>query len=290
MQVDVVGVSCYSSQDLWTWKNEGVVLKADKTNRSSDLHISNVVERPKVIYNDQTKQYVMWMHVDNVNYSKASVGIAVSPNPEGPFEYLGSMRPHGHDSRDMTIFKDDNGMAYLIYSSKDNTELHVGILSRDYLGLRKSMRRILIGQRREAPAVFKHKGIYYMITSGCTGWSPNPAQVHAAESMLGPWEAIGDPCVGKPPEFRAATFFSQGSFVLPLPGLTDTFLFMGDRWKPSDLRDSRYVWLPLSMEGPVNEPLDEEFEFPVWQGVSIRWHRRWKLSVEWESSPSEVTF
>jgi hypothetical protein len=70
----------------------------------------------------------MWMHIDNANYSKAAVGVAVSPNPEGPFEYVGSKRPHGCDSRDMTIFKDDDGQAYLIYSSSVNTELHIGML------------------------------------------------------------------------------------------------------------------------------------------------------------------
>ncbi|KAL3679839.1 hypothetical protein R1sor_022795 [Riccia sorocarpa] len=280
-RVDVIGISCYSSRDLWAWKNEGLVLKGDKINKSSDLHVSNVVERPKVIYNEKTKQYVMWMHVDNVNYSKASVGIAVSTKPTGPFTYLRSMRPHKQDSRDMTLFKDDNGLAYLLYSSKENSELHIGVLSPDYLDLRRGMRRILIGQHREAPAVFKHKGIYYMITSGCTGWMPNSAQVHAAKSMLGPWESIGDPCVGGPPEFRSTTFVSQATFVLPLPGLPDTFLFMADRWRPTDLRDSRYVWLPLTMDGPVDEPMDEEFDFPIWQRVSVYWYRRWKLPAGW---------
>ncbi|KAG6555576.1 hypothetical protein Mapa_002811 [Marchantia paleacea] len=285
-RVDVVGISCYSSQDLWAWKNEGLVLKAEKANKSSDLHVSNVVERPKVIYNDRTKQYVMWMHVDNANYSKASVGIAVSTNPTGPFTYLRSMRPHGHESRDMTIFKDDDGLAYIVYSSRDNSELHIGVLTEDYLDLRRGMRRILIGQHREAPAVFKHRGMYYMITSGCTGWMPNPAQVHAAKSMFGPWETIGDPCVGGPSEFRTTTFVSQATFVLPLRGLPDTFLFMADRWRPTDLRDSRYVWLPLTMDGPADEPLDDEFEFPLWQRVSIYWYRKWRLPEGWDGAPA----
>jgi hypothetical protein len=128
LQVDVLGISCYSSKDLWTWNYKGLALKAERRDRSSDLYFLNVVERPKVIYNDNTKQYIMWMHIDNSNYSKASVGVAVSPNPEGPFEYVGSKRPHGCDSRDMTIFKDDDGQAYLIYSSSVNTELHIGML------------------------------------------------------------------------------------------------------------------------------------------------------------------
>lgn len=93
----------------------------------------------------------------------------------------------------------------------------------------RGMKRILIKQHREAPAVFKHQNIYYMVTSGCTGWNPNSAEVHAAESMMGSWETLGDPCVGGDEEFRAFTFFSQGSFVLPLPGLPNIFIFLADR-------------------------------------------------------------
>ena len=85
------------------------MLRGEKKNVTHDLHVSNVLERPKVIYNDRTGKYVMWMHIDDANYTKASVGVAVSDSPTGPFSYLYSKRPHGCESRDMTIFKDDNG-------------------------------------------------------------------------------------------------------------------------------------------------------------------------------------
>ncbi|KAJ7531416.1 hypothetical protein O6H91_14G043000 [Diphasiastrum complanatum] len=281
-RVDVIGINCYSSTDLWLWKNEGIVLKADERNVSSDLHVSKVVERPKVIYNDKTRKYVMWMHIDNANYSKASVGVAVSLKPEGPFKYLGSAQPHGFDSRDMTVFKDGDGTAYIIYSSEGNSELHVTVLAEDYLGFRNIMSRVLVHGYREAPAVFKHRGLYYMITSGCTGWAPNTALVHSAESMLGSWQLMGNPCVGGNEELRDTTFFSQGTFVLPLPGIPDMFIFMADRWNPYDLRDSRYVWLPLTMDGPADEPLEDVFEFPLWSRVSIHWYQKWKLPQDWD--------
>lgn len=95
--------------------------------------------------------------------------------------------------------------------------------------MERGMKKILVKQRREAPAVFKHQNVYYMVTSGCTGWNPNGALVHAAESMMGSWTTLGDPCVGGEEEFRKLTFFSQGSFVLPLPGLENTYIFMADR-------------------------------------------------------------
>ncbi|KAL3844673.1 hypothetical protein ACJIZ3_002076 [Penstemon smallii] len=238
-RVDVIGVGCYSSKDLWTWKSEGIVLAADEKDETHDLHKLNVLERPKVIYNDKTKKYVMWMHIDDANYTKASIGVATSDSPTGPFNYLYSKRPHGFDSRDMTIFKDDDNIAYLIYSSLDNTELHIGPLDSEYLDVTQAMTRILIGRHREAPALFKHEGTYYMITSRCTGWAPNEALVHAAESIMGPWEVIGNPCIGGNKAFRLTTFFAQSTYVLPLLGLPGSFIFMADRWSPADLRDSR---------------------------------------------------
>lgn len=281
-QVDIIGVSCYSSKDLWSWYNEGIVLLGEESNLTHDLHKTNVLERPKVIYNDETGKYIMWMHIDDVNYTKASVGVAVSDSPTGPFEYLYSRRPHGFDSRDMSIFKDDDGKAYLIYSSEDNSELHIGPLTNDYLDVTRMMRRILVGQHREAPAIFKHQGTYYMITSGCTGWAPNEALTHAAESILGPWETMGNPCIGGNKVFRATTFFSQSTFVVPLPGMPDSFIFMADRWNPAELRDSRYVWLPLTVGGAADEPLEYNFGFPLWSRVSIYWHKSWRLPDGWQ--------
>ncbi|XP_014510479.1 uncharacterized protein LOC106769388 isoform X1 [Vigna radiata var. radiata] len=282
-RVDIIGVGCYSSKDLWTWKNEGIVLAAEEMNGTHDLYKSNVLERPKVIFNDKTRKYVMWMHIDDVNYTKAAVGIAISDTPDGPFEYLGSQRPHGYESRDMTVFKDEDGVAYLIYSSEENNVLHIGPMTEDYLNLMPVMRRVFVGQRREAPAVFKHQGTYYMITSGCTGWAPNEALAHAAESILGPWETLGNPCVGGNKMFRIATFLAQSTFVLPLPGFSGSFIFMADRWNPSDLRDSRYVWLPLIVEGPTHHSSEYISRLPLWSRVSIYWHRKWRLPQGWST-------
>ncbi|KAK8673091.1 hypothetical protein V6N13_111447 [Hibiscus sabdariffa] len=278
-RVDVIGVGCYSSKDLWTWKNEGIVLAADLENQTHDLYISNVLERPRVIYNEITGKYVMWMHIDTGNYSKAAVGIATGDSPTGPFEYLRSLRPHGRDSRDMTIFKDEDGVAYLIYSSQGNSELQIGPLTDDYLDVQLEMQRILVGQHREAPAVFKYQGTYYMITSACTGWAPNEALAHAAETIMGPWETIGDPCIGGTIMFRLAAFLSQSTFVIPLPGTPGSYVFMADRWNPAQLNDSRYVWLPLT----VGDPDGGSFEFPSLPRVSIYWHQKWRLPLGWRS-------
>lgn len=275
-RVDVIGVGCYSSKNLWSWKFEGIVLSADENNESHDLHKSNVLERPKVIFNSNTGKYVMWMHIDNGAYTKASIGVAISDRPSGPFSYLYSKRPHGFESRDMTIFKDGDESAYIIYSSVHNKELHIGQLSGDYLNVTEQVSKVLVGQYREAPAVFKHRGKYYMVTSGCSGWAPNEALVHVAESITGPWLTLGNPSVGANAIFRATTFFAQSTFVLPMPGSPPgSFIFMADRWNPADLRDSRYVWLPLTVRDAAEH---QASALPLQPRVSIFWHDSWRLS------------
>ena len=242
-RVNAGGVSCYSSRDLVHWVYKGIALAPDSTDTASDLHISKVIERPKVIYNETTRQFVMWMHIDKNDYGYAQAGVAVSDRPEGPYRYLGSVRPNGQMSRDMTVFRDDDGRAYLVYASENNNTMQVCLLSKDYLSPTPVYQRILIGQRREAPAVFKSGGRYYLITSLCSGWDPNPARVAVADSMMGKWVQEGNPCVGKD---SATTFSSQSSYVQPLSD--GSFLFMADRWNKTDLEHSGYLWLPFRVE------------------------------------------
>jgi hypothetical protein len=201
----------------------------------------------------------MWMHVDSEDYAYARAGVAVAESPLGPFEYLGSVRPNGHMSRDMTVFQDDDGRAYLFYSSEDNATMHVAQLSDDYLEPTPVSKRLFVGRSREAPAVFKHAGRNFAVTSGCTGWNPNRAEYAVADSILGDWTVKGDPCRGKGCE---VTFESQSTFVLPVAGRPGRFIFMADRWRPDDLEDSRYVWLPIQVDGDT---------------LSIEWLDEWRL-------------
>lgn len=284
-RVEVTGISCYSSSDLFNWKYEGNVLPAVKDNPAHDLHFSKVIERPKVIYNAKTNKFVMWMHVDSKNYQKASTGVAVSDSPAGPFTYIRSIRPNaglwpvnitdadkesgqlatdfevGQMARDMTLFVDDDGKAYHFYSSENNKTHHVAELTDDYLSHTGKYKRIFIGRSMEAPAVFKRKGKYYFVASGCTAWDPNPARSAVAESIWGPWKELGNPCVG---DNADVTFNSQSTFVLQVQGKEDAHIFMADRWSINDLEDSRYVWLPIQFKG---------------ESLMIDWRDEWDLAT-----------
>jgi beta-xylosidase len=242
-RVPAGGVSCYSSTDLKHWKYQGIALAPVKNDPGSDIDTGKVVERPKVIYNSKTRQFVMWMHVDAKDYSYSQAGVAVSENPIGPYHYIGSVKPNSQMARDMTLFKDDDGKAYLIYSSEQNNTMQVCLLSDDYLHPTKTYSRILVNRRREAPAIFKNDGKYYLITSDCSGWSPNAATYAVAHNILGPYKEYGNPCKGPGAN---TTFQSQSTYVLPLKG-KNTYLFMADRWNKTDLEKSDYLWLPLTV-------------------------------------------
>ncbi len=212
-RVPAGGISCYSSKDLITWKNEGIALKPVTGNPSNEIDTGRVIERPKVIYNGRTKKFVMWMHIDKNDYSLSHAGVAISDKPTGPYTYLGSVAPNEQMSRDMTLFKDDDGKAYLIYASENNMTMQICLLSDDYLSPTKNYIRILENQHREAPALFKQNGKYFLITSLCSGWDPNPATYAVANSIMGKWTQKGNPCIGSGAE---TTFNSQSTFVLPI--------------------------------------------------------------------------
>lgn len=244
-RVDVIGVSCYASPDLVNWINRGNVLPAVPDDRGHDLHPSKILERPKVVYNAKTRKFVMWAHIDAWDYSAALAGVAVSGSPTGPFEYLGSIKPNGHDSRDMTVFQDDDGKAYLIHSGENNKTTIISELRDDYLAPSGRFGRIFVDRFMEGPAVFKRNGKYYFIASGCTGWHPNEARSAVADSIWGPWTELGNPARG---EGSDKTFNSQSTCVLPVAGGKDGYLFMADRWKIEDLASSGYLWLPIKFE------------------------------------------
>lgn len=163
----------------------------------------------------------------------------------------------GQMSRDMTLYVDDDGKAYHIFSSEDNLTLHIAELTNDYLHHTGRYTRMAPGGHNEAPAIFKKDGTYWMITSGCTGWDPNEARMFSAPSIWGPWTQHPNPCRGPKQEI---TFGGQSTYILPFG---DRFIFMADIWRPRHPSDARYIWLPIEFE--EGKPV-------------IRWRDAWSLS------------
>ncbi|WP_114793220.1 glycoside hydrolase family 43 protein [Niabella yanshanensis] len=298
-----VGVTVYASKDLYNWKNEGVAFNVND-DKASLTQRGSIIERPKVIHNKHTKQFVMYFHLElaGQGYGAAYAAVAVSDKVTGPYKFLRASRVNpghwplnipggdrrqrinpddyktwwtdkwregvekglfvqehlysGQMSRDMTLFVDDDSKAYHIYSSEENLTLHIAELSDDYTQHTGKYIRIAPAGHNEAPAIFKRNGKYYMITSGCTGWDPNAARLLVADQIMGEWKLLPNPCVG---DGADKTFQSQGTYILPVAGKKDAFIFMADRWRPKNPIDGRYVWLPVQFKNelPVLSWLDE---------------------------------
>lgn len=165
----------------------------------------------------------------------------------------------GQMARDMTLFVDDDGKAYHIHASEENLTLHIAELDEDYTAFSGRYVRILPAGHNEAPAIIKRNGKYVMITSGCTGWDPNPARSAIASHIFGPWQELGNPCIGEGAEI---TFDSQSTYITPVAGKPDYYIFMGDRWRPKNAIDGRYIWLPLEFDG--DKPI-------------LRWYSEWSI-------------
>lgn len=251
-------VSCYRSTDLKNWEFRNNVLTA---NSAAELNPANI-ERPKVVYNASTGRYVMWMHWENgVNYGEARAAVASSATVDGNYTYHGSFRPlantgvmdhgkPGYMSRDCTLFVDADGTGYFISAANENADLHVYRLTGDYLSIESLAIKLWVGQKREAPAMFKRNGYYFLITSGATGWSPNQQKYAYSTSIYSGWSSLtnfGD----------SVCFYSQTAYVLPIQGSSTTsYLYLGDRWGGAwggIVNDSTYIWLPLTF--PSNTSL-----------------------------------
>ena len=154
------GVSCYSSTNLYDWKREGSALAREALPVIEGRR--TFLERPKTLFNQPSRKFVMWMHLEQPGYHLARAGVATAEQPAGPFVFLNSFQPNGNMSRDMTLYLDDDGSAYDIYSSRENYDLRICRLTDDFLSA--TTNDVLIASdHREGPALFKCDGWYYLV-------------------------------------------------------------------------------------------------------------------------------
>lgn len=259
-----VGIHVYSSRDLMNWDDRGIAMAIEDaplvngmvtTNAApaSDICDGCVIERPKVIFCPKTGKYSLFFHLElkGRGYESARVGIATSDRPEGPFRFLRSLRPNGAMSRDMTLFVDDDGKAYHIFSSEENRTTHIDELTDDFLDYTGKSWRMAINHFTEGQAIVKEHGFYWLLGSGCTGWDPNQARLYRAEKLEGPWTRLGNPCRGVDPKTGlgpSLTWGGQSSFFLPINGRPGEVVAIFDRWNPKNHVDSRYIWLPVTFD------------------------------------------
>lgn len=263
-------VSCYRSADLMNWEFRNNILTVNsqtkKIRLKTDLSLKNPesrhgkvnLERPKVLFNAETGKYVLWAHYENgKDYKCAACAVATCDTPDGDFIYHGSFNPFGYMSRDCTLFQEDDGTAYFISAARGNADLHVYRLAGDYMNTESLVHKLWQGELREAPAVFKRGGKYYMFTSFCTGWAPNQCRYATADGIENRWSMkkdIGD----------ATTYGTQPAFFIKISGTqTESCIYVSDRWDGKNYHNSRYVFLPVTFDASGNPVMDYCENFAV---------------------------
>jgi hypothetical protein len=256
-------VSCYASTDLshWAFRNRVLAL-GDPENLGV-----KVLERPKVFYNQMTRKYVMYMHIDDPHYKLARVGVATCDTVDGNYEFQRSFRPLGDESRDIGQFVDDDGTAYLIFEDRPHG-FHIAKLSADYLSVAEDTHFFPKSQggALEGGALVHYNGLYYVVGSQMSSWAPNANHYATAPALEGPWSPFQDIA---PPEVK--TYGSQSSMLLKVVGSkTTTVIFMGDIWKPSAQWNSRYLWMPLQIgDGKMTLPPPKPWTMDVVTGEAV---------------------
>lgn len=263
------GVHCYASRDLMNWHDMGMMIRLDRPETEDLTHECNS-DRPKVVYNETTREFVMFfkLYLRGMGSRVAFVAVATSSSPTGPFKYrhkfLGGDSPEG--TGDFAMFKDDDGSLYHLAVRKPDKAFVMGRMRDDYL-LPAGEYTVCEGitQGTEAPAVIKKDGEYIMLASCSSGWKPNAARAFSAKSLHGPWTVWENPVSGTNPHTGLGadlTFGAQSSFILKVEGGKNAYIAMFDINKPEHPYESGYIWLPVLFEGSK---------------ISIPWQDAWSL-------------
>lgn len=172
---------CYKSTDLTNWTACGDILNSPPV---------GVYYRPHVIYNADTKKYVLWFNWYKTLWS-GQYGVAVSDTPTGPFIIVNenaSMKFIDKGLGDHSLFVDDDKQAYIVYTTISDHVITVEKLASDYLSSTLVNSGTILPSA-EACSMFKRNGIYYVLSDKMCQFCPegSGAQVFTATDPLGPY-------------------------------------------------------------------------------------------------------
>ena len=296
------GVRCYTSKDLYNWEDKGLIIQPDLDHPESSLHPSALLDRPHIIYNETTGKYVCWMKIMQKDGTQTET-VMTADQILGPYEMVREgLRPLNMSAGDFDLVVAPDGKGYY-YFERVHSETICADLTADYTDVTgyysTHFPRVAPPYVREATAHFYRNGKHYLLTSGTTGYMPNPSEIAVADTWHGPFTVLGNPHRNDPTN---TSFHSQVSSVFKVPGKKDLYIACADRWLPElmdleydtykkvfelmfhpdekerekiktmdlgSMKDTNrntsiadYVWLPLKFEGDM---------------VYIDWHDEWRI-------------
>jgi hypothetical protein len=296
------GVRAYSSRDLYNWEDRGLIIPPNQDDPTSPLHPARMMDRPHIIRNPRTGKYVCWIKVMESDAYIQRATVLVAASLFGPYEIVHrEFFPLGISAGDLDLVVDpDDGKGYYFFE-KPHSELICADLSDDFTDVTGHFTRHFPHPSppwvREAPAYFRRGEVHYLVTSGTSGYFPNPSEFASATDYHGPWTVLGN---AHPTDTSGTSFASQIGSVFKHPGKRDLYIALGDRWL-TDLGDDAgatfkrmsavakhdtdeaiaattegrdgvppeertfqadYVWLPIIFDGDM---------------PTVEWHDEWRI-------------
>jgi hypothetical protein len=253
------GFSMYSSKDLATWKNEGIILPQQA---SGELGPNRKGERPHIIKCPSSGEFVLYAHAASSDYqTDKEIVYATSATVNGKYAYKGPLKNASGAiaaHSDMSAYADSTGAYVLTESGHVYTlasDCHSWVSDKSYGAVNGD------SGGSESPTVFKAGSTYYWIGSYKTGWRANNNFYSTAPAMTGPWTYQGYIAPVSDPSNNISdqrTWLSQSTWVTPVVGCNGTvYVYWGDHWdgtqdttapgKHNNL--ATYVFQPLVFNG-----------------------------------------
>ena len=293
------GVRCYSSRDLYNWRSEGIIIPADPS-LSQTLAQTSQADRPHILFCKATGRFVCWIKIMEKDGTQ-DYTILSAAQLLGPYKLEKEhFRPFGFSGGDFDLAQ-ENGEA-CIFFEKVHSEMICARLTPDHLDVEEGVHFLERPHPpfvREAPAHFARENTHYLITSGTTGYFPNPSLLCTAKQLFAAYTEAGDPHSG---DLSHTSFHSQISSVFRIPG-QNVWIALADRWLP-DCMDIPYETVEkvfaLAFSGRIAEAaaIKNTLDLPpentskagyIWLPVTfengraqIRWYSKWK----WEQMQS----
>ena len=253
------GVKCYTSKDLYNWEDKGIIIPPEPDDPASSLHPESCMDRPHIIYNQRTKKFVCWLKIMNKDRTQTET-VLTADYILGPYTKVREgLRPLGMSAGDFDLTVAEDGKAYY-YFERVHSETICADLTEDYTDVTGYYSTHFPHSHppyvREATAHFLRKGKHYLITSGTTGYLPNPSETAIADTWHGPYRVLGNP---HPGDESHTSYHSQISSILKVHGKKDLYIACADRWLPEEM-DRKYE-VYAEMFGAIFSGREKEFDF-----------------------------
>ena len=186
--------------------------------------------RPHVVYNNVTRQFVLWYE----DRPESGYSVATSQNPGGPFKTIHSniSMPGTGRIGDFDLFVDNDGVAYHIRTGFDIVQL-----DSTYTGVDQLVSSFKTPESTEAPILFRRDDMYYAFVGRDCCYCLGGSNVFwlTASSIRGPWTLRGDvgsnPGPFDPHSPNNYVTRGQGQKVFPVHTRSGpSLLYLGCQW------------------------------------------------------------